>query len=51
MARSESYDDLLMEMLADPVRAEAYISAAREDGDPMMLEIAQRNVAAVEERK
>src|ERR1035437_2978092 len=44
MARSASYDDLLMEMLKDEDRALAYLNAALDEPDPRVFLIALRNV-------
>jgi probable addiction module antidote protein len=45
MPRSVSYDDYLIESLKDSGRAEAYLKAALEDGDPRVFLQALRNVA------
>jgi probable addiction module antidote protein len=44
MARSASYDDLLMDMLKDKDRALAYLNAALDEEDPRVFLIALRNV-------
>src|ERR1035437_8941963 len=44
MARSASYDDLLMDMLKDEDRALAYLNAALDEPDPRVFLIALRNV-------
>ena len=44
MARSASYDDLLMDMLKDEDRALAYLNAALDEPDPRVFLVALRNV-------
>lgn len=44
MARSASYDDLLIELLRDEDRAVAYVNAALEERDPRIFLIALRAI-------
>jgi len=45
MERSRSYQEHLIEALADPLEAAGYLNAALEDGDKELFLLALRNVA------
>ncbi len=45
MERSRPYQEHLIEALADPIEAAGYLSAALEDGDKELFQLALRNVA------
>jgi probable addiction module antidote protein len=45
IARSEPYDDYLIDSLKNRRRAKAYLNAALEDEDPRVFLLALRNVA------
>jgi len=45
MVRSRSYQEYLLEVLADPLEAAAYLNAALEEGDKELFLLALRNVA------
>jgi probable addiction module antidote protein len=45
MVRSRSYQEYLLEALADPLEAAAYLNATLEEGDKELFLLALRNVA------